>query len=701
MAATDVAKYAEQRPRGMFPLGVDDEEWRSNTITVRERAMLMFINSVTDKPEWARKVHDETIVAKWKAELADMVAKAGNTRVSEGGSLLVNGFSDAMFEYCLLELRDKATADEASARDGTGGITMVLDTAAAVFKADGRVPEDVRASLLDAVKPLEAQEPDWHPGSDGKVLDLVHPSLWPLVYGTTTQLDSEMGMDEAISLIGSGEVVPVPTAASLGLGKPSRRRMWSKRFQWLPCEISFGPDGKGQAQVTSYINNAHPAEHAALYPVVARVIDAALPMLQAAYDCVMSYPHENVLDAKDLEEAAFARKRIICNESNRKCTVPELCKTSCNGRNIPKEEIPEGIDEDDDNMYEIESEWFYRVHPVAQPEPQAYGTLPAVQYRTAGPWFPAAARRPIGPLTAEEGAAQEAYLEERNRPVKERLDAIKNARDKFYAARREHYQLAREAIERGEKPPPAPVMEAEPPRVTLPPEDWPLPADKRLQVIVKLANIHLTPEKPRYDGGSWHFEGQANEHIVGTALYYYDVENVTESRLAFRTVCDAEDYNEGGFEYEQGDHEPFDILYGVNPSGWSESKVQMLGDVATTEGRLLVFPNVLQHQVQPFELVDKTRPGHRKILALFLVDPAVRVPSTATVPPQQKEWREASVLDERLPPELSQMIFDNLTVPYGLDKAKALREELIEERKAVDKNVDEIMSEETWCFCEH
>jgi hypothetical protein len=29
-----------------------------------------------------------------------------------------------------------------------------------------------------------------------------------------------------------------------------------------------------------------------------------------------------------------------------------------------------------------------------------------------------------------------------------------------------------------------------------------------LQVIVKLANIHLTPEKPRYSGGSWHVEGQ-------------------------------------------------------------------------------------------------------------------------------------------------------------------------------------------------
>lgn len=29
-----------------------------------------------------------------------------------------------------------------------------------------------------------------------------------------------------------------------------------------------------------------------------------------------------------------------------------------------------------------------------------------------------------------------------------------------------------------------------------------------LQVIVKLANIELSPEKPEYPGGSWHVEGQ-------------------------------------------------------------------------------------------------------------------------------------------------------------------------------------------------
>lgn len=34
-----------------------------------------------------------------------------------------------------------------------------------------------------------------------------------------------------------------------------------------------------------------------------------------------------------------------------------------------------------------------------------------------------------------------------------------------------------------------------------------------LQVIVKLATISLTPEKPSYEGGSWHVEGQ----MVGLA----------------------------------------------------------------------------------------------------------------------------------------------------------------------------------------
>ena len=58
--------------------------------------------------------------------------------------------------------------------------------------------------------------------------------------------------------------------------------------------------------------------------------------------------------------------------------------------------------------------------------------------------------------------------------------------------------------------------------------------DQGLQVIVKLANIELTPEKPAYEDGSWHIEGQLNEGICATALYYYDSNNIEDSFLAFR-----------------------------------------------------------------------------------------------------------------------------------------------------------------------
>jgi hypothetical protein len=63
---------------------------------------------------------------------------------------------------------------------------------------------------------------------------------------------------------------------------------------------------------------------------------------------------------------------------------------------------------------------------------------------------------------------------------------------------------------------------------------------------------------------------------------------------------------------------------------------------------MIAFPNVLQHQVQPFELADPTRPGTRKILVLFLVDPGLRVTSTSTVPPQQLHWLRSHAADSHL-----------------------------------------------------
>ncbi|KAF9530887.1 hypothetical protein CPB83DRAFT_787442 [Crepidotus variabilis] len=232
-----------------------------------------------------------------------------------------------------------------------------------------------------------------------------------------------------------------------------------------------------------------------------------------------------------------------------------------------------------------------------------------------------------------------------------------------------------------------------------------------LQVIVKLANIVLTPDKPDYLGGSWHIEGQMNEHICASALYYYSTENIENSALAFRQQSDTTGADI--VNYNQDDHQFLEDIFGCTNNS---PGVQVVGEVDTREGRLLVFPNILQHQVQPFSLKDPSKPGHRKILALFLVDPHFRILSTANVPPQQKDWWRERVMRDaatatggvskslnRLPPELRRLVFDNVQedFPIGLDEAKAIREELMEERKVYHLSQDKIFKSNEFSLCEH
>ncbi|KAI8807809.1 hypothetical protein BJ742DRAFT_810864 [Cladochytrium replicatum] len=63
-------------------------------------------------------------------------------------------------------------------------------------------------------------------------------------------------------------------------------------------------------------------------------------------------------------------------------------------------------------------------------------------------------------------------------------------------------------------------------------------------------------------------------------------------------------------------------------------KNQVWGKVEVSEGLCLAFSNLYQHKEKRFERVDKTKPGHQKILAFFLVNPNKRVLSTADIPPQ-------------------------------------------------------------------
>ena len=74
---------------------------------------------------------------------------------------------------CIAELQHKALALRQT------GTVSCLDVDASVVKSDTAISEDLRAALLRACAPLEDVPDDvknWHPGSYGTVLDLVHPS---------------------------------------------------------------------------------------------------------------------------------------------------------------------------------------------------------------------------------------------------------------------------------------------------------------------------------------------------------------------------------------------------------------------------------------------------------------------------------------------------------------------------------------------
>ena len=107
-------------------------------------------------------------------------------------------------------------------------------------------------------------EKDWHPGSDGLVFDLVHPSLYPIVYGRT------MGKDTGST-----------TTAALVAPEcePYDSKFTSNQFQWLPSDFFVDQDGK--VTLTSpYINNVHPVHHKELYSVIPEILQHAVPMFE-------------------------------------------------------------------------------------------------------------------------------------------------------------------------------------------------------------------------------------------------------------------------------------------------------------------------------------------------------------------------------------------------------------------------------------
>lgn len=139
---------------------------------------------------------------------------------------------------------------------------------------------------------------------------------------------------------------------------------------------------------------------------------------------------------------------------------------------------------------------------------------------------------------------------------------------------------------------------------------------------------------------------------------------------------------------------------------------------------------------------DRTKPGHRRFIALWLVDPFHRIISTANVPPQQLSWWAEAVfgtesqaakgempselfqvlleqgvaksvmppqemLDKmrnRLPAEVLDMVRREQVLPDGImtpDEARQHREELMRERSNFQTANESEWTGREYSFCEH
>lgn len=273
-------------------------------LPVREVAMMGIMDMLTDKEDWHKKVFIESVTEKWREEamaIPDedlMAAAAAPSSDWYSASLVgldaedipgtaatrVKGImSSVAFDYCIQELQSKARYFEQS------GLIPTLDASATVIKSDVFISDELQEALRKAFKRLQQDrrdEPDWHLGSR----DMVHPSMYPLVYGQTRVFKDEVvGVTGAISQwAGKGDTVPKQEAPAADRSEspdfwpgwtrrhrpPIPRSYWSDVYQWLPSNIGFRADGS--VIIKSYINNLHPEKYPEIYSIVEKMVDKAL-----------------------------------------------------------------------------------------------------------------------------------------------------------------------------------------------------------------------------------------------------------------------------------------------------------------------------------------------------------------------------------------------------------------------------------------
>lgn len=218
-----------------------------------------------------------------------------------------------------------------------------LDVEAVVVKSDTAISLQLNQELRAACKSLEdvpSKLKDYHPGSEEQVLDLVHPSLFPLVYGRSKVLPTgRMDIISCLDHFGKGETTRLPDDSKIDLS--SAGGMYGP-FQWLPCQVAF-EEGE-TVKISSYINNLHPVEHSSLYSVLEKCIAKSIPLWNRTLSSLRERRDQRI--EMEITEYLFPK-----------------------GEKMPRDE---DYNSDDPNDYDREDDWLKANRVLVYPDPKVY-----------------------------------------------------------------------------------------------------------------------------------------------------------------------------------------------------------------------------------------------------------------------------------------------------------------------------------------
>ncbi|KAJ5526491.1 hypothetical protein N7513_010650 [Penicillium frequentans] len=657
-----VPVFYEHSKNNRFAHGIVD--WRqAPQLFLRELSMLQFILYVTEQPGWENKHEDPQTLEEWRQH-----------------AISVFDLDEPSWQWCVKELRDKASDFKRT------GYVAVFDADSQVIKC--QVHGDLLKELRVSMSPLfsESRSVSSFPlgnshmsDSESPVRDVVDPFMYPLIYGRTRVLTAggKVDMERPESWrLSQSQIAPVPEKPrsfySVGGAhdkheemhleereKKSRmdsryigkRNYWSTAFQFIPCEIALNK--QGGAQITSYINGVHPKERR-IYKALEGLISAAIQ------------PWNEMLILGDQGRTPI-RIRTYDFQVEGSVWYPKLYYLLNNAR---EERTPPITEEEWPNVRS-------RVRKYLDlPEPEKrYRIWPDNGYHDI-----LASMQPWQWNSSEE--LEKLIIAKYNRlySVKGVEPGISFTYDEWKTGE----NTGRAIMPKWSDPKWSDPDKPETPSIPDPDHQYYSISlqdqFEGLQIIVRISAIELTPEKPLYGGDSHHnVAGILNDHIVSTAVCYFDMDNIKDAKVSFQqeTLIDSDDFN-------IPEYTAMDRLFDVPE--WScdddnpcyPDALQTMGSIPISQnGQFLAWPNTLRSSAEPFSLADPLRPGYLRFATLWLVDPHYRICSTQNVPPQDPRWLETSQSMEKTRKD------DSMTFTQAIE----VRDQMRQERDKISKDL--------------